>query len=205
MNGAVGGIVEEPDAFGFGIDRACERVVFSKIGGDVLGDRNGKGRAEARKGALGGWETLILASSFVTAGFFEQLTGAVESALHDAGRMQDEVLRRYSITDIMRNLRMKRYGGKRKQEAKDKLTITCEALPTSDMVIRRCLLDSGQTIDVTEGVGCQARLSTGQFLPRRNDKGGWRTKEKGGAEVLPTGTLLGQTRISDDPCMHVFK
>lgn len=74
---------------------------------------------------------------------------------------------------------MKRYGGKRKQEAKDRLTITCEALPTSDMVIRRCLLDSGQTIDVTEGVGCQARLSTGQFLPRRKDKG------KGGSGSPP--------------------
>ena len=84
VNGTVGGIVEEPDAFGLGIDGACERVVFPEIGGDVLGEGNGRGRAESGKGALSGWEALVLARSFVAPGFFHQLTGAVESALHDS-------------------------------------------------------------------------------------------------------------------------
>lgn len=82
MDGAVGCGVEKPDALGLRIDEASEGIKGAEVGREILCYRDIEGRGKTRQAALGGLEPFGSASAAFAAGFFEQLTGAIECALH---------------------------------------------------------------------------------------------------------------------------
>lgn len=96
---------------------------------------------------------------------------------------------------------MKRHGGKRKY---DTTTISCEALPPSDMmVIRRCLATGILMILVRRsGSGCQVRLSRSGGNPCQ----GWTNRGKRGdrrKSFIPALVLYNE-QGPKDPSMHLF-
>lgn len=82
MDWTVGGIIEKPDAFCFGVYFSGERIGRTKIGGDAIREGDTQNGSKAREATLGGLEAFFFASATVAMSFLSELAGFVKGAIH---------------------------------------------------------------------------------------------------------------------------